>query len=181
MKCTTPSSGRKQAGAAAVEFALVFPVVFLLLYGLISFGALLYTQLAVSRAVSDGAMAANLLSDACRPDIDPTCVFEDLVAGPIAEEVIDSLATSLVIPGSGAQTVSERRNTLRPLLNGAPLVVGVPTPCADGSGSCITITLRFPYGDGDGTRLLPALNIPGIGGTEAWLPDALVSEAVVRL
>lgn len=181
MNRLNPSHGHLQAGAAAVEFALVFPVVFLLLYGLISFGALLYTQLAVSRAVSDGAIAANLLSDACRPDIDPACDFDSLVSGPVATEIIDSLATSVVIPGSGGQTVGERRQALLPLLNQTRLVVSPPTVCSDGSGSCTTITLRFPYGDDDGTRLLPALNIPGIGGTEDWLPDALVSEAVVRL
>lgn len=172
---------RRQGGAAAVEFALVFPVVFLLLYGLISFGALLYTQLAVSRAVSDGAMAANLLSDRCRPDIDPTCNFDVLVAGPVASEIIDSLAASVVIPSSGGQTVTQRRTKLTELLNAASLVVSAPTTCPSGSGSCTTITLRLPYGDGDETRLLPALNIPGIGGTEDWLPDALVSEAVVML
>ena len=162
---TATSLRHRMSGTAAVEFALVFPVVFLLLYGLISFGALLYTQLAVSRAVSDGAMAANLLSDACRPDIDPACDFDRLVSGPVATEIIDSLATSVVIPGSGEQPVGDW------------LVVSPPTVCSDGSGSCTTITLRFPYGDDDGTRLLPALNIPGIGGTEDWLPDALVSEA----
>ena len=48
---------KQQLGIAAVEFALVFTLLFLALYGLITFGAVLYTQQVVARSAEDGARA----------------------------------------------------------------------------------------------------------------------------
>ncbi|RYG05714.1 MAG: pilus assembly protein, partial [Burkholderiales bacterium] len=42
---------------AAVEFAAVFLVLFSVLYGITTFGAVLYTQQVVSRAAEEGARA----------------------------------------------------------------------------------------------------------------------------
>ncbi|MCP1117557.1 pilus assembly protein [Robbsia andropogonis] len=64
----TPSRGRRrlraqdtrgqQRGVAAVEFALVFPVVFLLVYGLITWALILLAQQTLTLAVGEGARAA---------------------------------------------------------------------------------------------------------------------------
>ncbi len=48
----------KQRGVAAVEFALVFPVVFLLVYGLITWALILLAQQTLTLAVGEGARAA---------------------------------------------------------------------------------------------------------------------------
>jgi len=48
----------KQSGVAAVEFALVFPVVFLLVYGLITWALILLAQQTLTLAVGEGARAA---------------------------------------------------------------------------------------------------------------------------
>lgn len=46
--------GREQ-GAAAVEMAIVLPILLLILFGIIDFGRLLYTKVELSSAARDGA------------------------------------------------------------------------------------------------------------------------------
>jgi Flp pilus assembly pilin Flp len=163
---------KQDRGAAAVEFALVFPVIFLLLYGLISFGAILYTQLAVSRAVSDGARAAALL---------PIPLDEEVRDYELVRtQVIESLANSAIAPPASNASFALRRAWLESHVR-ARISIQEAECASTGGGTCATISLSFPYSDGDGTRLLPAINVPGIGGTESWLPDALVSAAIATL
>jgi Flp pilus assembly protein TadG len=51
---TTPL-GRRDDGAAAVEFALVVPLLILLVFGIINFGVLFSQQLTLNNAVREGA------------------------------------------------------------------------------------------------------------------------------
>lgn len=154
-----------------MEFALVFPLLFLMLYGLLTFGAVFYTQLAISRAVHDGARAVPLL---------PTTANAATRELLIENEIIESLASASVAPVASNQTLTLRRAWLTSTLRSRITVV--PAACTGGSGgSCATITLSFPYSNADGTRLFPAISIPGIGGTETWIPDTLFSAATVRL
>ncbi|MGQ0529071.1 MAG: TadE/TadG family type IV pilus assembly protein [Panacagrimonas sp.] len=154
-----------------MEFALVFPVVFLMLYGLITFGAVLYTQMAVARAVTDGARAVQLLP-----------ALTDAVARKtsIEDEIIESLAASAIAPSNVNQTLESRRGWMA--ANVRSRITVTEAGCVgDIVGTCATITLAFPYGDADGTRIFPSITFPGIGGTETWIPDSLVSKATVRL
>lgn len=48
----------QQHGAAAVEFALIFPVLFLLMYGLLTYALVFATQHSLSLAAAEGARAA---------------------------------------------------------------------------------------------------------------------------
>ena len=48
---------KKQRGTAAVEFAIVLPVLVLLLFGTIEFGLLLYNQQVMTNASREGARA----------------------------------------------------------------------------------------------------------------------------
>ena len=162
----------RSGGAAAVEFALVFPVVFLMLYGLVTFGSVMYTQMAISRAVHDGARAVPLLP------IPPQGVSRDYTQ--VVTEILESLAASAVVPPSDSQTLTSRRAWLNANVRGRIAVT--EDGCTGASaGNCATIRLNFPYGNTDGTRVFPSINIPGIGGTETWVPDALSSAATVRL
>ncbi len=47
--------GRTDRGASAVEFALVLPLLLLLLFGMVDFGRLLYTKVELTSAARDGA------------------------------------------------------------------------------------------------------------------------------
>jgi len=49
-------------GAAAVEFALVVPILLLLVFGIIDFGRMLNAQLQVSEASREGARAASTIT-----------------------------------------------------------------------------------------------------------------------
>ena len=53
-------SHKSQRGAAALEFALVFPVLLLLLVGIVDFGMLMSTQSVVANAAREGARTAAL-------------------------------------------------------------------------------------------------------------------------
>lgn len=167
------STSARQRGAAAMEFALVFPVIFLLLYGVMSFGALLYVQIAVSRAVQDGARSVVLVPD---PSGGQSRDYT-----PVIGQVLESLAASaLAPPGSNGSFVA-RRAWLEANVRSRVIVAEGNCAATAASGLCATITLRFPYSDADGTRLLPSISLPMVGGTEAWLPDTLSSSATVRL
>lgn len=51
-------SGRMpQRGVAALEFALVFPVLFLMMYGLLSYGMILAAQHSLAQSAAEGARA----------------------------------------------------------------------------------------------------------------------------
>lgn len=49
---------RKQKGAAAIEFAFVFPVFFLVFYGIITYGIIFLAQQSITLAAAEGARAA---------------------------------------------------------------------------------------------------------------------------
>lgn len=51
---------RDQRGAAAVEFALVFPMLVLLVFGIIDFGLLVNANVTVANATRDAARTASL-------------------------------------------------------------------------------------------------------------------------
>lgn len=57
IRCGTTSSDR---GAAAVEFALVLPLLLLLIFGLIDFGRALNEQIVLTQAAREGARVAAL-------------------------------------------------------------------------------------------------------------------------
>ena len=47
--------GREDTGAAAVEFALVLPILLLLIFGIVDFGRLYFTQITLTDAAREGA------------------------------------------------------------------------------------------------------------------------------
>ena len=49
--------GRDQRGASAIEFAIVFPVLILILFGIIEFGVAFFTQEVLTNASREGARA----------------------------------------------------------------------------------------------------------------------------
>lgn len=51
---------RSERGAVAVEFALVVPVLFLMIFGIIEFGIIYNSQLQITAAVREGAREAAL-------------------------------------------------------------------------------------------------------------------------
>ena len=60
-------TGREDRGAAAIEFALILPILVVLVFGIIAFGYMLSFRQAMSQAAAEGGRAA-----AVRPPARPT-------------------------------------------------------------------------------------------------------------
>ncbi|MDP9882418.1 Flp pilus assembly protein TadG [Variovorax boronicumulans] len=124
-----------QRGIAAIEFALVLSTLMLVLYGLVSFGAVLYAQQAISRAAEDGARAFAGVND-------PT---ETANIALIRNIVYASLATSLVTPANVGNSTAQRKTWLQTNPN---VSVTVAT-----SG---LVTVSYPY------RENPIIALPAV-------------------
>lgn len=55
MRCRTERNAPRDRGAAAVEFALLLPVLLLLIFGVIDFGRALNAQITLTQAAREGA------------------------------------------------------------------------------------------------------------------------------
>lgn len=77
------AAAHRQRGVAAIEFAFVFLVLFLLLYGIATFGAVLYAQQAITRAAEDGARVVSTFHDPTEPQI--RSVVLDALGAPLRD------------------------------------------------------------------------------------------------
>ena len=84
---------RDERGAAAVEFALVLPILLVLAFGIIDFGRLLYTYNNLTSAVREGARFASVQTQA---KITNTAAIQGRVRDYIASFGGDSVATSQI-------------------------------------------------------------------------------------
>ena len=67
----------EQKGAAAVEFAIILPLLVMLLFGIIEFGIILYDKAMITNASREGARAGIVFSDPIIPDSDIKKVVTD--------------------------------------------------------------------------------------------------------
>ncbi|WP_211277935.1 TadE/TadG family type IV pilus assembly protein, partial [Couchioplanes caeruleus] len=99
----TPAPGGDQ-GAAAVEMALVLPLLLLLLFGIIDFGRALNAQITLTEAAREGARAAALGFDG-RARVTSA-------AGPVR---VDTLDISACDGDLGADAVVSMSHAFRPV------------------------------------------------------------------
>ena len=142
-------------GAAAVEFALVVPLLVLLVFGIISYGVMLSFRQTLSQATTEGARAAAV-----------TLVEAQKTSQGIAA-VNDALDSTGVTCAGGS------------LRRGGSAVgtcdVGAPAPCSPSGATptCVTVTLSYDY---DAHPLVPSF--PGVG---VVLPSTLRYSATARV
>jgi len=143
-----------------VEFALCLPIFMVLAWGLLSFGALFYTQLAVSRAAHDGANAIALLPEG-QSAVGSLPQVRSLVQA--------SLASTPIVPG-----VSGFEGRRQWLIARQDLVITVNDTSTECGSPCVTLRIEYPYGND--VRLLPNIGVPGLG---MWScrPDRWVAKA----
>lgn len=152
---------RMQHGVAAIEFAFVLMGLLLAFYGIATFGLVLYTQQALSRAAADGARAVQMF-----PQLRTATGTELANARTRIESVVwDSLSGSIIVPLAHSDTPANRRAWLAQTMN-----VDVATPT-----TTLTVTVTYPYAAG---RLLPW--VPGFD-TSRWMPTTLTSRATAAL
>lgn len=124
-------NGRRQRGVAAVEFALVFPVVFLMVYGMITFALILLAQQTLTLAVGEGARAA--LRYSANP-VTAACAAVNSSTSWLGSNLVNCSATS----------------------TSAPTVVTCPY---QSSASCLQVTAIYPYASKPLVPTLPFLNL----------------------
>lgn len=163
----------EQKGSSAVEFALVLPVFILVLYGLVTFGAALYTQIVVSRAAEDGARAVGMLSTASS-----YAALSESTKNAIKDEVIDSLANSVIAPGSNNASFATRQAWLQSNVRSRIIVDNGSCAGSATNDNVVRVRFDFPYSS---TRVLPAIRIPMAGDFAAWMPSTLTGCAIVQL
>lgn len=142
-----------QRGIASIEFAAVFGALFVLFYGIATFGALFYTQQLLARAAEDGVRAVAILPNGATPD-----------AQRVRAVVFDALAGSPLVPPSANQSAASRRTWLT-----AHVEVEVTrSPSGD-----VTVRLSYRYSD---NPLLPSI---ALLDASRWVPDRLVQSATL--
>jgi Flp pilus assembly protein TadG len=150
-------TGREDRGAAALEFALILPILVMLVFGVIAFGYMLSFRQALSQAAAEGGRAA-----AVRPA--GTANADRVTAARAA--VNDALsAYGVACTSGGALTHS-----------GGPsgnCTIAI-SACSSGpaGAQCAKVTLAYPYRD---NSLIPGL------GINALLPVNLDYSAEVRV
>lgn len=168
-----PYPVRRQAGSAAVELALVLPMMLLLLWGLGTLGTAFYSQLAISRAAAEGARAVGFVSNyADLPEIE-----QQEALATVRLQVVNSLAFSLIAP-LDASSYTSRHQWIN---ENSELHIRVDTDTcdgADGDGDSVRVQVEFPY---ESLRLLPPIRLPLIGNLDGWMPRSLTGCAVAQV
>lgn len=150
-------TGREDRGAAAVEFALVVPILILLVVAVISFGYMLSFRQALSQAAAEGSRAA-----AVRPagtgNAERTAAALAAINDALASYDVSCSAGGALSHGSGASGT-------------CTIDIGA---CSSGpaGAECARVTLAYPYSS---NPLIPGL------GVNAILPDNLVYKTEVRV
>jgi Flp pilus assembly protein TadG len=141
-----PRAGER--GAAAVEFALVVPVLLLLVFGIIGYGYLLSFRQALSQAAAEGARAA-----AVQPAGTSPTVLQSVMAAAV-NEALDSYGVRC----AGTALQHEVDGTWQPAGT-----CDLTTPACPGNTTvtCASVALSYTYGDDPLTPDVPLVPLPG--------------------
>lgn len=110
---SSASSSRRRRGATIVEFALVAPILFLFICGLIEFGRLMMVQQALTNGAREGCRKAALVTTTSKTDADTTVRSYLQTAIPAASDVdkvrVNITPTSLsgISPGTSITVAVE--------------------------------------------------------------------------
>jgi Flp pilus assembly protein TadG len=115
-------TGNRQRGSSAVEFALVLPLLILILFGIIEFGFILYDKAIVTNASREGARRGIVYN------VDSTGAPIAVPPNDINDTATGYCASYLVSLGSG---------------------VAMPSTTITGNcaipGNSLTVTVNYPY------------------------------------
>lgn len=147
---------RPQRGAAAVEFAFVFPVLFLLVYGVIVYSYVYVLQQSITYSAQQSAEAAVAVNPT------PAGTLNDRITQRVRAVAAQSLNW---LPVSQRQRV----------IGASGDKVGVQFQTIDGDASVVRVTLEF-----DVPGLFPVVTLPLVGSVPP-LPPTLRAEAIARI
>lgn len=144
---------RTESGAAAVEFALVSPLLFALIFGIIGYGYMLSFRQGISQGAAEGARAAAVEFDSANQSTAALAALNRSLAGYGVSCVGTNLIRNSATVGSCSVTIAT---------------------CANNSSkTCASVRVNYAYRD---HPLLPSF--PGLGGT---MPEKLDYTAVAEV
>lgn len=149
------SRARGQRGAAAVEFALVAPLLLLLVFGIISYGYMLSFRQAVSQSAAEGARAAAVT-----------------LSTPGGTEQADAARAALNEALASYGITCSGTSLLRGGTNVGSCVVSIASCTGNPARDCATVTVDYDYADH------PLIPSPGVG---IVMPDHLAYTAVAEV
>lgn len=118
---------KARAGSELIEFAVVLPLLLILMFGVVDFSLALYDKAVVTNASREGARAA-IVATTPRPDL-----------AKVQGVVTDYCSTYLINFGGAAPTVT------------------VPTGLGGGSGDPLTVQVEYYYNFAVISKLIPSL------------------------
>ncbi|WP_322046901.1 TadE/TadG family type IV pilus assembly protein [Paraburkholderia sp. J67] len=141
----------RQRGAAAIEFALAFPLFFAILYGIVMYSMIFLVQHSMTSAAAEGARAALVYQNAANAGAALTSRANAACTRALA--VVSWLAK--------APTCSQTIST-------------APAGCASNTAmDCVQISLSYPWSS---NPLVPPLPLMGLIS-----PNSLVGNATVQI
>ncbi|GAA2490462.1 TadE/TadG family type IV pilus assembly protein [Terrabacter carboxydivorans] len=102
---------RSERGASAVEFAIVLPVLFLVVAGIVDFGRAYFTQIELTNAAREGARAAVVLPIGSTPA--PSTEVPARVSAALPG-VADAVIASNLCPSTNGSSVKATVTVSRP-------------------------------------------------------------------
>ena len=141
-----------QRGQALVEFALVAPVMLLLLLVAVDFGRVLFSFIAVNNAAREGAQyAAEHAMDMDTP-LDVDAYNAEVIAAAVGEVNVQGQG------GEGVMTVSNPSCTLAS--SGAPMSCDIAATVTAGIGNHVMVSVTQPF-----SFMTPFIGDRFLGGT----------------
>jgi Flp pilus assembly protein TadG len=156
--CAWNSRRKSERGAAAIEFALVAPLLILLVMGVISYGYMLSFRQALSQGAAEGSRAA--------------AVSPFPLAADRQEEGLGALNEALGSYGISCDGYTVGSHLRKDSVNVGTCSVTIGSCTNDPSKDCVTTALSYSY---EANPLTPSF--PGVG---LVLPDSLSYSAVAR-
>lgn len=152
---------RRQRGVAAIEFAIVFLLFFMLVWGILTYGFVFAVQQTLTLAAENGARAALHYQ-----------------AG--AQNTYDSIGLRTAAAQRATMNSLEWLQKLKPFWYPQNAVNVQSGPCTyDNAMTCFTVSVTYPYGQGFGWyqyALIPSM--PGLG---LFIPQTLVGKAAMQM
>jgi Flp pilus assembly protein TadG len=171
---------RGERGAAAVEFALVAPVLFLVLFGIIDYGIWFADAISLRQAVRDGARQGAVENfGSCSPPATGTtdADLHNLACGvaSAADPLLGTVAVRAVIasaPASASGASWQPGYTLRvcALSEHTSLLPLVPFPAGGITEARVDIPIEQASAAGAATRTGYAGDPPPAGANWSWCP-----------
>jgi Flp pilus assembly protein TadG len=164
-RTSAPASRRRQqSGAAAVEFALVFPLLFMMIYGMVVYAYLFVLQQSLVFAAQEAAEAVVQVDPRTGSDIQRTQAAQLMAARVLAWLPQSQKARVLGDDTGSAVSVTTCDE-------------GQSFPCpGDTSGVIVRLTFNLATPN----YLFPVINLVGVGAVPP-MPAALTASAVARI